>query len=250
VHLWEQTGGDNHAYQEARQWLTRSVNAAAEAALAAGADFVLVDDGHGGATNLIVSDLLPSVEYVRGKPKPFWLAGLDGEFDASFFIGCHAMAGTRGAVLSHTMSGEIQNLWVNDRLMGEIGLWVAACGHFGVPCLLVSGCDKACAEAESLVPGIETVVSKQGLTQHCATLRQPESVISGIRERAEAALRRRGAIAPYRLSTPVEMRIEFTSTSHADWTPLTPGRERLDGRTVAYRGADFVEAFRQCFGLA
>jgi D-amino peptidase len=250
VHLWAQTGGEGPAYAEARGWLTQSVNAAAVGALEAGADYVLVDDGHGGATNLLVSALHPRVDYVCGKPKPFWLAGLTDEFDASFFIGCHAMAGTRGAVLSHTMSGEIQNLWVNDMRMGEIGLWAAACGYYGVPCVLASGCDKACAEAASFVQGIETVASKKGLSQHCAVLRRPEDVIDEIRERAGSALAKAGQIQPFAVKPPVEMRIEFTSTAHADWTPLIPGRERLDGRTVTYRGRDFIEAFRLCFGLA
>ncbi len=250
VHLWEQTGGDNDAYREARALLTRSINAAAEGALEAGATYVLADDGHSGATNLVLGDLHPQVEYARGKPKPFWLAGLDESFDASLFIGCHAMAGTRAAVLSHTMSEEIQNLRVNGRLMGEIGLWAAACGHFGVPCVLVSGCDKACAEAESLVPGIQAVVSKRSLSQHCAVLRKPELVIDEIRERTRATLAKGPAVQPYSVGTPVEVQIEFTSTRHADATAIIPGRERLDGRTIAYRGKDFVEAFRLCFGLA
>lgn len=250
VHLWEQTGGDTEAYREARVLLSRSINAAAEGALGAGATSVLADDGHGGATNIVLSELHPEIEYVRGKPKPFWLAGLDESFDASFFIGCHAMAGTRGAVLSHTMSGEIQNLWINGEPMGEIGLWAAACGHFGVPSVLVSGCDKACAEAKSLVPDIETVVSKKSLSQHSAILRKPDVVIDEIREQTRAALGRARAIRPYTVSTPVEMRIEFTNPQHADWTAIIPGRERVDGRTVAYRGKDFVEAFRLCFGLA
>ncbi len=250
VLLDQQVGvGEDHAeYQRARRLLTREVNAAVEGALAGGATEVLVDDGHAVGSNFIFDELHPKARYVMGTARPTWLPGLSEEFDATFFIGCHAMAGTQGAVRDHTMSSAAwHNMWINGKLMGEIGLWACVAGHYGVPCALVSGCAKACEEAAGLVPGIETVETKRGLSRYSAILEPAEKVQSMIRERAEQAVAKAKAIAPYRLDTPVEIRVEYNLTGQADEVTIMPGRERLDARTIAYRGADILDAMRMLF---
>jgi D-amino peptidase len=245
VLLDSQVGGETAEYQKARRMLTQEVNAAVEGALAGGASEVLVDDGHASGFNFVFEELHPKARYVMGSARPQWLPGLDETADASFFIGCHAMAGTLGAVRDHTMSTtHWHNLWINGKLMGEIGCWMAITGHYGVPCVLMSGCDKACAEAASLVPGIETVVTKRGLSRYSAVLESAERVQQMIRERAEVAVKKAEAIAPYRVGTPVELRVEYNNTGQADAVRLFPGRERIDARTIAYRGPNIVEAFR------
>lgn len=180
-----------------------------------------------------------------GAPRPQWPPILDESFAATFFIGCHAMAGTQGAVRDHTMSTTgWHHLWVNGRPMGEIGLWASVAGHYGVPCVLVSGCDKACAEAADLVPGIGTVVTKRGISRYCALLEPAPKVQQMIRTAAEAALPQARHIAPLKLSSPVEVKVEYNITGQADAVPIIAGRERVDARTVVYRGTDILEAFR------
>jgi len=240
--------GDSPEYQKARQLLTQEVNAAVEGALAGGATEVLVDDGHYQGFNFIFEELHPGARYVMGTARPDWLPGLTKGFDATFFIGCHAMAGTRGAVRDHTMSTTAwHNLWVNGKLMGEIGLWVCIAGYHGVPCALMSGCEKACEEAAALVPGIETVKTKKGLSRYSAILEPAEKVQAMIRERAQAAIAKAKTIQPYRLDSPVEIRVEYNVTGQADGVSIIPGRERIDARTVAYRGATILEAARLVF---
>ncbi len=235
-------------YQRARRLLTQEVNAAVEGALAGGATEVLVDDGHASGSNFVFEELHPGARYVMGHTRPNWLPGLSEGFDATFFIGCHAMAGTQGAVRDHTMSSVAwHNLWVNGKRMGEIGLWACIAGHYGVPCVLMSGCAKACEEAASLVPGIETVETKRALSRYSAILEPAEKVQAMIRERAEQAVAKAKTIPPYRLDTPVEIRVEYNLTGQADGVTIMPGRERLDARTIAYRGADILEATRMVF---
>jgi D-amino peptidase len=237
--------GDSAEYQKARHLLTQEVNAAVEGALAGGATEIIVDDAHYSGFNFIFEELHPGARYIMGAPRPQWPPLLDGSFDATFFLGCHAMAGTEGAVRDHTMSTTgWHHMWVNGQRMGEIGLWAAVAGHYGVPCLLVSGCDKACAEAAALIPGIGTVASKQGISRYCALLESAEKVQQMIREAAETALSRVKEIAPLRLARPVEIKVEYNVTGQADTVSLTAGRERVDARTIAYRGGDILEAFR------
>jgi D-amino peptidase len=240
--------GDHPEYQKARRLLTQEVNAAVEGALAGGATEVLVDDGHGQGSNFIFEDLHPGARYVMGTGRPGWPGGMREGFDASFFIGCHAMAGTQGAVRDHTMSTvSWHNMWINGKLMGEIGLWVCVAGHYGIPCVLMSGCEKACAEAALLVPGIEIVKTKKGLSRYSAILEPAEKVQAMIRERAQAALAKAKTVKPHHLDTPVEIRVEYNITGQADGVSIIPGRERLDARTIAYRGANVVEAARLVF---
>jgi D-amino peptidase len=237
--------GDSAEYQKARRLLTQEVNAAVEGALAGGATEIVVDDAHYTGFNFIFEELHPGARYIMGSPRPQWPPALDESFDATFFIGCHAMAGTEGAVRDHTMSTTgWHHMWINGRRLGEIGLWAAVAGHYGVPCLLVSGCDKACAEAAELVPGIGTVVSKQGISRYCALLEPAEKVQGRIRAAAEVALFRVKEIAPVKLSQPVEIKVEYNITGQADAVTIIAGRERVDARTIAYRGRDILEAFR------
>jgi D-amino peptidase len=245
VLLDSQVGGDSPEYQRSRRLLTHEVNAAVEGSLAGGATDVVVDDGHASGFNFIFDELHPGARYVMGTARPDWLPELGQDFDASFFIGCHAMAGTHTAVRDHTMSTvSWHRMWVNGKPMGEIGLWATIAGHYGVPCVLVSGCEKACAEAAELVPGIETVATKKGLSRYSAVLESAEKVRDMIRERAEAAIGKAKTIAPYRVETPVEVRVEYNNSGYADQVRIVPGRERLDARTIAYRGDTALAAFR------
>jgi len=237
--------GDTAEYQKARRLLTQEVNAAVEGALAGGATEIVVDDAHYSGFNFVFEELHPGARYIMGAPRPQWPPRLDETFDATFFIGCHAMAGTQGAVRDHTMSTTgWHQMWINGRRMGEIGLWAAVAGHYGAPCVLVSGCDKACAEAADLVPGIGTVVSKYGISRYCALLEPAGKVRGLIREAAEAALARAKRISPLKLARPVEIKVEYNITGQADAVSLVAGRERIDARTIAYRGGDILEAFR------
>jgi D-amino peptidase len=245
VLLDRQVGGEGAEYEKARRMLTQEVNAAVEGALAGGATEILVDDAHSSGFNFVFEELHPGARYIMGQARPSWLPDLYEGFDATFFIGCHAMAGTQGAVRDHTMSSAAwHNLWVNGKLMGEIGLWASIAGHYGVPCVLVSGCEKACEEAAGLVAGIETVATKRGLSRYCAMLEPAGRVREMIRERAQSALAKAQTIRPYRVESPVELKIEYNLTGQADSVSVIPGRERVDARTVVYRAASVVEALK------
>src|SRR5437764_14692129 len=131
-------------YPQSRHLLTQEVNAAVGGAIAAGADDILVADGHGpGAIN--VEELHPEAKLLHGTnaPRSF---GLDESFDAMFFVGQHAMANAERAGLAHSYSSRtIEGMRLNGELIGEFGRRTLLPGLLGVPVGRVTG-DQARAE--------------------------------------------------------------------------------------------------------
>jgi D-amino peptidase len=165
-----QPGGRD--YERGRVLMTEDVNAAVRGAMAAGATRIVVNDAHGPMRNLLPDLLHPNAQLVRGRPKPMgMLEGLDGSFDAAFCVGYHARAGALG-VLSHSFMGhEIDDMWLDGSPAGEIGLVHATAVALGVPVVLLTGDDTACAEMTEWDAGVVTVPVKQARDRFAAQLR-------------------------------------------------------------------------------
>jgi len=243
---------DDHAspqgrwYDLSRRLLTQEVNAAIDGAFGAGADEILVVDGHG-AGGVNVEELDDRARLLSGRPIPLpW--GLDGAFDAAFIVGQHAMAGTERAHLSHTESHtSIQNVWMNGRKIGELGIVAAVAGHFNVPTVFVTGDRAACTEAKSIIPQVEAAVVKEGIGHGAAISMTPNEARRLIREGAGSALAKIGAIKPYKIQPPVELKIEFTEAykGSAEDLAMKPHVERVDTRIVRTEGTDVFEVLRR-----
>src|SRR5690349_21796527 len=90
-------------YARFRRLMTEEVNAAVLGALEAGAKEIVVNDSHGPMRNLLIEELHPQAQLISGRPKPHgMMQGIDVSFDAVFFTGYHAAAGTQNGVLDHT----------------------------------------------------------------------------------------------------------------------------------------------------
>ena len=98
----EQTSGQGGEYEDACRLLTGDVNAAIEGAMNSGASEIVVNDLHGarGGFNLVPGLLHEVAKYLTGGPRPCRHYGLNRGFNVAFMIGYHAMAGTKGGVLS------------------------------------------------------------------------------------------------------------------------------------------------------
>ena len=182
-----QPGGSD--YERGRVMMTEDVNAAVRGALAAGATRVLVNDAHGLMRNLLPDLLHPAAHLVRGRPKAMgMLEGLDGSFDAAMCVGYHARAGALG-VLSHSFMGhEIEDMWLDEYAVGEIGLVHATAAALGVPVVLLTGDDTACAEMTDWDPGVATVAVKRARDRFAAELRPVPEARRAIEAAARAAL--------------------------------------------------------------
>jgi D-amino peptidase len=251
-----QPGGAD--YEVGRVMMTEDVNAAVRGAIAADATEILVNDAHGPMRNIIPDQLHPAARLIRGRPKPMgMLEGLDPSFDAALCIGYHARAGTLG-VLSHSFMGhEIEDMWLDDKPTGEIGLTHATAAAFGVPVVVLTGDDAACAEAADWDPAVRTVPVKKARDRFAAELlpvreaRQEiekavaaglqaalgETATTGRLTLVEATPRAPAApAAPADPGGPATLAVRWQSASVASMLLGIPGVTRRDSRTVQATG--------------
>ncbi|MEU6627355.1 M55 family metallopeptidase [Streptomyces parvus] len=263
VHSSE-TNPERYDYQCGRELMTADANAVIAGVLDAEptAD-VLVADAHGTFRNLLPEQLDRRARLVRGKPRALnMLAGLDEETDAALFVGYHVRAGEGPGVLAHTMNGEIldvrvtgrapgEDARVTGRSLGEIGLNAAMAGHLGVPVVLLSGDDAACAEAAALIPEAVTVPVKEALGMAAAVTLHPEEARDRLRRAAADAVSRRTEIPPLALTGPLDVEVDLASPHTIDLATLVPGVSRAAGaRTVAFAAPDYGTAYRLILLLA
>ena len=162
VQRWAQTREPGPLKEQAMRLLTAEVNAAVDGVLDVAPDAdIVVWDGHGNG-GLDVEQLHPAARLIpRGPISPPYY--LDEGFDALYFVGQHAMAGTPDAPLSHTYSSRsIDYYKLNGVAMGEFGCRAALAGTLGIPTVFLSGDDKAVAEAQALIPALHGASVKQG----------------------------------------------------------------------------------------
>lgn len=229
-------------YAEACTYATADANACVAACFRAGATGVVVWDAHHRGHNLLWHDIDDRATLRQGGNDAGRLHDI-GDFDGVILLGYHARAGTRSGVLEHTFSSRgWQDLWLNDRPAGEIAIDAAIAGDAGVPVLLVSGCDRACAEAAEWLPATRLAVVKTGLAMDGAELLPQERAHALIAERTEDALRHRDAIPPLRLEPPITLRLELVERGTLPRVePEDPYRRLVDGRTIEV-SADCVRA--------
>ncbi|WP_331446902.1 M55 family metallopeptidase [Streptomyces xanthochromogenes] len=242
-----ETNPDCYDYQQGRALMTAEANAVIAGVLdAEPAAEVWVADAHGPFHNLLPEDLDRRARLIRGKPRPLgMLGGLDEHTDAVMLIGYHARAGGGPAVLAHTMSDAILDVRVGGRSLGEIGLNAAMAGHLGVPVVLLSGDDTACAELTDLAPSAVTVAVKQALGQTAAVAVHPEEARERLRTAAAKAIEQRALVAPFALAGPLEVEIDLYGPHMVDLATLVPGVSRAGGgRKVAFTASDYADAYR------
>ncbi|MFG3418386.1 M55 family metallopeptidase [Micromonospora sp. NPDC048063] len=242
---WE-TNPERYDYERGRALMTADVNAVVAGVLEAdpSAD-VVVADAHGPFRNLLPEDLDHRARLIRGRPRPLgMLAGIGDGVDAVLFVGYHARAGGGPAVLAHTISDAVLAVRLDGREVGEIGLNAALAGHHGVPVVLLSGDEAACAEVRELVPGTSTVAVKRALGQAAAEVLHPKVARDRLRKGAAAAMAGRAEVPPWTITGPVTIEVDLYSPATVDTATLIPGVTRAPGaRTVRFTGRDVVEAY-------
>ena len=138
-------------------------------------------------------------------------------------------------------------VWLNGQPVGEIGWNAAICGHYGVPVILISGDQTACAEAVDLLREIETAVVKQASGRMAAECLPPQVARQKIAEAARQAVERlcQGQTpAPLRLDLPVIVTVELVQSQMADRAAIFPGARRLEGKRVEFTAEDAPTAYR------
>lgn len=220
------------------------INATIEGLRQGGFTEFVVRDYHGGGRTIRPADIDPDATLIRGKSTPYPY-GLDAGFDAMCFVGAHCMAGTADGVMAHTMNGDIYELRINGKLIGEVGGFAYLAGHFDVPIIFVSGDRAVCEEAKNVIGDVETAVTKIGLTRNCAEVFHPTVSRKRITEGALRAARRVKEFKPLKAELPVTLEVTYRNADFTDRVLETSGGERISDRTVRIVAPTALEAFRR-----
>jgi len=239
----EQLGPDGFEYQRFREFMTAEVNAAIDAARAAGADEFLVSDSHGNGQNLLIERLPDDVMVIRSWPRELgMMAGIDDSFDGVIFIGYHASTNNTRGVRAHTMSSaNITSLRLNGMTMTEGSMNAAIAGHFGVPVIMVSGDDVAVAENQVIIGDIEGAVVKWASGFHSARTLTPEAAYEVIRTRTKSAIDRIDQFEPYVLETPIELELSLKHYRPVELLSYLPNVDKVNSHTIRFVGENIVE---------
>lgn len=255
----EGVAGVNHAsqvlrgsddYPAARKLMTDEASAAIAGSFEGGATRVVVNDSHGDMRNLLPEALDPRGEFIIGGPKvpQGMVQGLDDSFGIAMFIGYHARAGTEAAILDHTYSSAtIYDLRINGESWGEADLNAAIAGTHGVAVGLLSGDDKACAQASERIPGIRTVQVKQALGRGAAISLHPKTAREAISKAAAEVTRDAKAFQPFVPTGPFVLEVDLWNTACAELASVVPGTERIGPRNLRFE-ADNIRDITRCRG--
>ncbi|MBR5379607.1 MAG: M55 family metallopeptidase [Clostridia bacterium] len=237
---------EGRLYATGQRLMTADTNAAIRGAFDGGADEVIVVDAHGMSGNLLVEQLDPRALLLAGEPHQPRFPFLDRTVDGMFLVGYHAMAGTQGANLEHTMtSASWHRFCINGKPYGELGIDAEIAAECGVPVMMVSGDDKLCEEACTWLGNIETAMTKQGLGRQSAFCLSPEygqnRIYASARRAAERLTQREPFFLP-EIPSPASVAITYKMVPDADRANVF-GTKRLDGYTVETTYAHLSEMY-------
>ena len=180
---------DSKGWFTAREQAVLEVNAAAEALFDAGVKKVALWDNHGGTENVDPEKLDKRIELIKidfHKPR---MNFAKDNFDCICFFGYHAMEGTLGGVLAHTMSSaSIQYYKLNGKYIGEVDMDAYIAGSHSMPAVFFCGGNIACRQAQRAIEGIVTVETKTELERNKAIFRNNEELLLEIKEKIVKAV--------------------------------------------------------------
>jgi D-amino peptidase len=188
--------------------MAMDINACIEGCFQAGADEVIVKDGHCSGVNVSPLEIDPRAILTQGNVGTDRYPGID-DCDALILLGYHAMAGTKNAVLEHTFSSaHIQNMWLNGKLAGEFAIDATIAAEHGIPTIMTSGDDKLCTEAKAFLPEIVTCQVKKALSIYGAEMLSPQKAQELITAKTIEAIGKIKSIPLAEVKSPVVLKRE------------------------------------------
>lgn len=234
-------------WERCRVMFTSDVNAAVAGLFDGGADQVLVNEAHMTMRNLLLEQLDDRAEMLTGRHKPLGMVeGIQhGDADGIVFLGYHTGAGDEG-VLAHTYLGNsIIGVYVDGVRASEGYLNALVAAEYGTPVVLVTGCDRACADALGYAPQAPSVAVKDYVSRYAAVCRPPARTAADIRAAATRAathaVRHEPAGARRR-----SWEVEFDAEHLAGAVTAVPGVDQIAERRVRFEAPDMYEGIR-CF---
>lgn len=234
-------------WQRCRPMFTSDVNAAVAGLFDGGATDVLINEAHATMRNLLLEDLDDRATMITGRHKELTMVeGIQrSDVDGVVFLGYHTAAGTEG-VLAHTY---LPNSITDVRVGGEIGsegrLNAQVAAEYGVPVILVTGDDRACADAEGYAPDAQKVAVKDHVSRYTAECRPPGRTYADIRAAAKAATARAVRHEPV-AAGPFTVEIEVDAAQLVTNACMVPTVERVGERRVRFAAPTAYQMIR-CF---
>ena len=224
-------------YPTGQRLATADVNAAVRGAFDGGADEVIVADMHGASLNLLAEQLDPRAKLFAGTPRTPRFPFLDESVDGFALVGYHAMSGTTGGNLEHTMSSATWfKYFVNGVQYGESSIDAEIAAWSGVPVIMASGDDYLKKEiAEMLGTQVEFAQVKLGLGRQAALCLSPaegQKRVYAAMKRACERLKNGEKFPLAAKNTPVTVKTVYKFVPDADAAENAYGARRLDGYTV------------------
>lgn len=247
-------GGDPASadYERAKRWLTADINAAAEGAMEAGATAFVVHDSHGlDQRNVLLDELHPAVEVVRGRPVIFYEeADLARGYDGAFMVAMHSRAG-EGAILSHILDWPLlREVRLNGQPVGEAEFTVALAGAYGIPTVLITGDDRVCLDIQRWSAGqIEAAVVKYSLSRYTARCLPLIEAQERIRQAARQAVARLHEVRPFVMPAPITLEVEFGDREVARCVAWMPQVGYDGDRTIRYVDGDMRRVYRALLAI-
>ena len=256
VTRWADVVTAGQDYQRARSWMTADVNAAIAGARGAAEEVeFVVEENHGVEMlcNLLLDEIDPEVEVVRGQPRggATTAAALDESCDALMLVGHHAKVGDYPGVCAHTISyGDYKDVRLHGRSVSEGEIFATIAAQVGVPTILIAGDDVVCAEMQKVCPGIEPVVVKRALSREAAAVIPPPRAQRLIAAGAERAVRRLRAgevsapdfVSPFAFE--IELKAPLSDEARDAIAQRFPEFRVVGDHTVAFEHAEMAIAYR------
>lgn len=239
----EQLGPQGFEYARFREFMTQEVNAAIEAAFAAGATEIVVSDSHGNGQNLLIEKLPKNILLVRAWPRPLMMMqGIDETFAGAIFLGYHTATTNSQGVRAHTISSaRLADVRLKGVSVSEAGLNAAIAGHFNVPVIMISGDDAVVKETQALLGDVEGAVVKWASGFHSAKTMMPDAAYQLIREKVKRAIGRINDFKPYKLAPPIQLDVRFKNYRPSEVLSYLSIVERTDAHSIRFTGKDMIE---------
>ncbi|HWL25745.1 MAG TPA: M55 family metallopeptidase [Ureibacillus sp.] len=242
---------NNGEYQRFRKIMTHEVNAAIRGAFNTGATEVVVADGHGNMSNILIEELDPRARLVSGNNRVMCqLEGLDETFDGIIFIGHHGRESASKAVISHTLAGIcVKEMKINGKVVGETEMNAMVAGAFGVPAIFISGDDIYVSEVKETLPDVESVVTKIARDRLAAELIHPLKVNEMIEVGVSKAVQRITTFQPLdtkNMETTFD--IEFKGPQQASMTATLPTVKMTSPTSITFTCDDMITAYKHMWG--
>lgn len=249
VTSWREIRKGSHDLPRMRKIATQEVNAAIRGIRKSGKKIgvITICDSHAAGENILIEDLESGVNLVKGTPRKYYMMhGISKEYDLAFFIGYHAMAGTKHGGMEHTYStSSMYNVKINGQYVGETEINAALAGYYRVPLGLVTGDNTLISEVRKFFGReVETVVTKKAVSRFAALCRHPKDVHEEIEFKAAQALKKVKKLKIFRFKSPLRAELDLSTSLIADMVELIPGVKRTAGRKIGFRANNILELYR------